>query len=92
MALPKDDFKWFGEGFDGFPKSLPEDCVEYTIYVLDSKLEDLEIQEHLRGIHTAANRLTQKLLRDFIWQREGIQLELKREAGKTLSFPLQCHG
>ena len=42
-ALKDDGLKWFGEGFDGFPKLLPEDCVEYTIYVLGSKLKDLEV-------------------------------------------------
>lgn len=35
---PDDGLKWFGEGFDGFPKRLPDDCVEYIIYLVDSTL------------------------------------------------------
>ena len=81
-TLP-DDFKWFGEGFDGFPKSLPEDCVEYTIYLVDSKLTDLERREQLRPVQSAATKLTNKLLKDFIWQRENFRISLQREEGRS---------
>ncbi|KAF2814682.1 SGT1-domain-containing protein [Mytilinidion resinicola] len=40
--VPKDDFKWFGEGFDGFPKHLPEDCVEYMIILIHATLSDIQ--------------------------------------------------
>lgn len=82
MDGPKDEFKWFGEGFDGFPKRLPEDCVEYTIYIIDSTLSDSEIHQQLRQIQTAATKLINRLLKDFIWQREGIHFELRREEGE----------
>ena len=88
MERPHDDFKWFGEGFDGFPKKLPEDCMEYTIYIIDSKLQDSEIHEQLRQVQTAGTELTNKLLKDFIWQREGIQLNLKYEGGEPSAFTL----
>ena len=83
MDAPRDDFKWFGEGFDGFPKSLPEDCVEYTIYILDSALTDLERREKLREVQSAAIKLTYQLLKDFIWQRETFKLSLDREDGRS---------
>lgn len=83
MDSSRDDFKWFGEGFDGFPKSLPEDCVEYTIYILDSKLTDLERREQLRAVQSAAIKLTNGLLKDFIWQRENFKLTLEREEGRS---------
>lgn len=83
MDVPKDDFKWFGEGFDGFPKILPEDCVEYTIYILDSKLTDLETREQLRQVQSAGLKLANELLKDFIWQREGFKLSLEREDGRS---------
>lgn len=83
MDAPRDDFKWFGEGFDGFPKSLPEDCVEYTIYVLDSALTDLERREKLRQVQSAAIKLTYQLLKGFIWQRETFKLSLEREDGRS---------
>lgn len=83
MDVPKDDFKWFGEGFDGFPKTLPDDCVEYSIYILDSNLTDLERREQLREIQSAATKLTNVLLKDFIWQRESFKLSLEREDGRS---------
>lgn len=83
MDTSSGDFKWFGEGFDGFPKSLPEDCVEYTIYLLDSALTDLERREKLRQIQSAGIKLTTQLLKDFIWQRESFKLSLEREDGTS---------
>ena len=83
MDATRDEFKWFGEGFDGFPKSLPEDCLEYTLYILDSKLTDLESREQLRQIQSAGIKLTSELLEDFIWQREGFRLSLEREGGRS---------
>ncbi|CAD6575145.1 MAG: hypothetical protein ASARMPRED_007111 [Alectoria sarmentosa] len=83
MDAPRDEFKWFGEGFDGFPKILPEDCVEYTVYILDSKLTDLETREQLRQVQSAVLKLTNDLLKDFIWQREAFKLLLEREDGRS---------
>lgn len=87
MDVPRDDLKWFGEGFDGFPKTLPENCVEYTIYVLDSKLTELENRQQLRQIQNAGNKLINELLKDFIWQREGIKFTLEREQGQERHHP-----
>ena len=83
MDTSGNEFKWFGEGFGGFPKSLPEDCVEYTIYIIDSKLSHLERREQLRLVQSAATKLTNNLLRDFIWQRESFKLSLEREEGRS---------
>ncbi|CAF9916776.1 MAG: hypothetical protein ALECFALPRED_010865 [Alectoria fallacina] len=83
MDAPNDDFKWFREGFHGFPKILPEDCVEYTIYFLDSKLTDLETRQQLRQVQSAVLKLTNELLKDFIWQREGFKISLEREDGRS---------
>lgn len=83
MDTSRDQFKWFGEGFDGFPKYLPEDCVEYTIYTLGSKLSDLERRDQLRLVQSAATELINKLLKDFIWQRESFKLSLEREEGRS---------
>ena len=83
MDISSGDFKWFGEGFDGFPKSLPEDCVEYTIYLLDSAFTDLERREKLRQVQSAGIKLTNQVLKDFIWQREPFRLSLEREDGSS---------
>ena len=84
MENTADGFEGFGKDFQEFPRRLPDDCVEYSIYVLDQTLKDDEIRERLRNLHTATNNLTRKLLKDFIWQREDLSLELVREDGNVL--------
>ncbi|MCJ1285771.1 hypothetical protein MMC26_005112 [Xylographa opegraphella] len=81
MENVADDFGGLGKGFQEFPRRLPDDCVEYSMYVLDQPLKDAEIRERLRSVLSVANTLTRKLLKDFIWQREGFALELVREDG-----------
>ena len=83
MANAGNDFKWFGEGFDGFPRSLPEDCVEYTIYIVGAKLKDIELRIRLREVQKAAEKLTRDLLRDFIWQRDPFLLKLERNSHRS---------
>ena len=82
MESSKHDFKWFGEGFDGFPRHLPEDCVQYSLYIIDPTAKDGEIQSQLRVIQEAAAQFTEELLKDFLWQRQGFNLHLLREKGK----------
>ncbi|KAI4111414.1 MAG: hypothetical protein LQ339_000613 [Xanthoria mediterranea] len=77
-------FKWFGEGFDGFPKILPDDCVQYTLYIIDAHLSHFEVRAQLREMQAAAAALCKDLLKDFIWQRDEFHLELKQHDG--LSF------
>lgn len=79
MEGPKDDLKWFGEGFDGFPKRLPEDCVEYMLFIIDSRLTQKEIITQLEAVRREASRLTNDLLKDYIWQRDEFKLKLKLE-------------
>ncbi|KAK5695681.1 hypothetical protein LTR17_024477 [Elasticomyces elasticus] len=77
--LPPDDgLKWFGEGFDGFPKRLPDDCVEYVIYAIDEKLRDLATtRSRLNQILKLATETCQEHTKDYIWQRDAFQLKLK---------------
>lgn len=85
MAVPqKNDFKWFGEGFDGFPKILPDDCAHYALYIIDAKLSDSQVREQLRKVQAAATTLTKKLLKDYIWQRDDFKLELVQQRGTSL--------
>jgi tRNA splicing ligase len=85
MDARQKEFKWFGEGFDGFPKHLPEDCVEYFVYIIDSKLKDREIRSQLRQIQTSASNLTKKLLKGYIWQRQSFSLDLIHENGNSMA-------
>ncbi|KAK7530016.1 SGT1 family protein Sgt1 [Phyllosticta citricarpa] len=89
----QDDLKWFGEGFDGFPKILPDDTVEYAVFIIDSKFStDNQIRERLRSVESAADALSKKLLKDYIWQRESFDLQLRREDGCWLLRGTTNHG
>ncbi|KAK3677194.1 hypothetical protein LTR78_002732 [Recurvomyces mirabilis] len=96
-----DGLKWFGEGFDGFPKRLPEECVEYAIYVIDSKLKDIAATRmRLNQILKVANELCKKHTKDYIWQRDSLELKLKpdlldqdaSQASKAHPQPLHLKG
>lgn len=81
MAKEDEDFKWFGDGFDGFPRNLPEDTVEYVVHVVDPKLSGAEAKSRLNAIDRAASELKKQYLKDYIWQRDDFNLQLKRENG-----------
>ena len=80
MTKPRDELKWFGEGFDGFPKNLPDDFVEYTLHIVNSNFSQLEKREELGKVKSAALEFTSSLTKGFIWQREGFTLKIDREA------------
>jgi hypothetical protein len=84
MDGPQDDLKWFGEGFDGFPKKLPDDVVEYMIFIIDSQLSDVQTRERLQAFQRALNVLEKKFLKEYIWQRDALKLELVREEQQWL--------
>jgi hypothetical protein len=84
MDGPQDDLKWFGEGFDGFPKKLPDDVVEYMIFIIDSRLSDVQTRERLQAFQRALNALEKKFLKEYIWQRDSLKLELVREEQQWL--------
>lgn len=83
MEEQHEDFKWFGEGFNGFPKHLPEDCVEYILYTIGPKSQESTGRARLRQIQQAATILTKRLLAGFIWQRETFSLDLAHDNGKV---------
>ncbi len=87
MDDPKDDFKWFGEGFDGFPKRLAEDCVEYSLFIVDSTIKSQkELLTRLEAVRKEAHKLTKNLLNEYIWQRESFKLEVENGMG----MPFRC--
>lgn len=79
----QDGFKWFGEGFEGFPKLLPEDSVEYIIRIIDTRSTDVQLRERLQAVQKHSNELSRSLLRDYIWQRDSFRLDLEREEGAS---------
>jgi hypothetical protein len=75
-----EDYGAFGRGdaLSDFTKRLPDDCVEYTIFVIDSKLKnDFERRERLKAIQTAGNGMLKTAhLKNYIWQRDKFHLHL----------------
>lgn len=89
MEGPKDDFKWFGEGFDGFPKRLPEDSVEYTLFIINPALSQKEVLIRLESVRKEAAKLTSNLLKEYIWQRDAFELKLVQTPGLPLPILLR---
>lgn len=67
------------EGFDGFRMRLPEDCVEYMLFIIRDKTESP--LPSLETIKKAADQKLEQLARDYIWQREPFRLETKIQKG-----------
>lgn len=84
MEGQKDDLKWFGEGFDGFPKRLPDDSVEYTLFIIDKSLAQKEVLARLELVRKEATKLTGALLKDYIWQRDDFNLKLEQSSSENL--------
>jgi hypothetical protein len=80
----KDNFGDFGEGFEGFPRRIPEDCVEYSLFIIETKLKSQkEILTRLETVRKEALKLTENLLKEYIWQRESFHLEIESKRGKS---------
>jgi hypothetical protein len=78
----KNEFQGFGEGFEGFPKHLPDDCVEYSLFIIDSKLNSQkELRARLEAVRKESKKLTDSLLKDYIWQRDAFSLEFESGNG-----------
>ena len=83
MDIPQPDFKWFGKGFDGFPKILPENCMEYRLYIVRSPShESTTPGPSLDDVLAEALNLKEKYLKDYIWQQDGFHLEAKTADGE----------
>ena len=84
-----ENLKCFGEGFDGFPKRLPDDCVEYIIYVIEQKERQQKTvaarRTRLNQVLKASNELKKKYLKDYIWQREAFELRLHPQLPSPIS-------
>ncbi|KAI0542440.1 SGT1 protein-domain-containing protein [Xylaria digitata] len=71
----------FQDGFEPFPRSLPDNCVEYMLFLLDSTLEPRGLLTELENIRKTAMQLCAATAKDYIWQRDSFQLQTKRESG-----------
>ncbi|OIW26834.1 SGT1-domain-containing protein [Coniochaeta ligniaria NRRL 30616] len=69
------------EGFQGFQMQLPENCIEYMLFILDAQVDNKKVLSSLEEVRKAALRLADDLTKDYIWQRDSFNLELKHEKG-----------
>ena len=92
IAMPpsEDDVAWLKSTFHPIPKpQVPDDSVEYSLYVISKTLDplnDSETRNRLREVQREAARLQQQWLKDYIWQRQSFGLELVKEDGEVC-----CH-
>lgn len=68
-------------GFEGFARTLPENCVEYMLFVLEADAEPRKILSGLEAVRKAGVQLCNQLTKDYIWQRDGFQLEITSQGG-----------
>jgi hypothetical protein len=61
--------------------TLPENCVEYCLLLIDPKLEAGKKLAQLETIRKSALQHCQSLTKDYIWQRDEFNLELRNEQG-----------
>jgi len=82
MDAPEDGFKWFGEGFNGFPKRLPDDSVEYSLFIINSEIKShRDLLSRLEVVRKEATKLTSRLLGEYVWQRDAFELLVESEKG-----------
>ena len=79
--MESDKFEFFEQGYDGFARQLPENCVEYILVVLDEQLEARQLFSALGTVRKPALQVPDRLAGGYIWQRDALQLELKSERG-----------
>ncbi|KAI1441624.1 SGT1-domain-containing protein [Annulohypoxylon stygium] len=79
MMDSEDNTDLFTGDFSELPRSLPENCVVYLLFVLDNQNETRSPLPYLEGIRRAAIQLCDSITRGYIWQRDSFQLRLERD-------------
>lgn len=70
---------------DGFKKQLPDNCVEYLLFILNTRLDARNQLTQIETIRKSALKLANDLTKDYIWQKDEFNLDLKNEQGELLS-------
>ncbi|KLU84573.1 hypothetical protein MAPG_03613 [Magnaporthiopsis poae ATCC 64411] len=77
----------------GFGKtSLPENCVEYMVFLIDSQLDARQVLSRLETVKKSALQLAAGLTKDYIWQRDSFGLEVKSRSGLLFLHGITDHG
>jgi len=87
MNSKEEDIAWLKSTFHPIPKpTLPDDCIEYSLYIIASTLDQnnpSETRLALRDVQKYANEVQKQWLKDYIWQRQSFGLELCKENGEV---------
>lgn len=87
MVSTEEDIAWLKSTFHPIPKpSLPDDCIEYSIYIIDPKVDTTNPSETrlaLRDCQKHVSDLQKQWLKDYIWQRQSLNIELFKENGEV---------
>lgn len=76
------------QGFGGFRMTLPENCVEYMLFVVEDDAQESSRLQSLEAVRRAATKKASDLTNNYIWQRETFSLETKIENGMAfLALP-----
>lgn len=80
MDQRKEDIEWLKSTFHPVPRpALPDDCIEYTLFIVDPSLDatnDSEVKIVLKDVQKYSNGLQKDWLKDYIWQRQAFNLEI----------------
>ncbi|KPM40170.1 hypothetical protein AK830_g6380 [Neonectria ditissima] len=66
---------------DGSKRQLPDNCVEYLLFVLVSQQDARKQLSQIESIRKSALERACSLTKDYIWQKDEFNLELKNEQG-----------
>ncbi|PWW78615.1 SGT1-domain-containing protein, partial [Tuber magnatum] len=68
----------FGQ-FDGIPQRvLPDNCMEYSLIIIDQASDQTVIRAELEKVKQTADKFVEEVTADYIWQRDSLQLELAK--------------
>lgn len=71
-------------GPSGFERELPDNSVKYLLFVIDEPSDARRTLSQLEVLRKSALELCRDLTKDYIWQRDEFNLELKNEGGEYL--------
>jgi hypothetical protein len=69
-----------------FKNHLPDNCVEYLLFFLDSQLDARKQLSQIESIRKSAIDLATTLTKDYIWQKDEFNLTLKNEKGMCRNY------
>lgn len=78
------DAKSSDGGFKEYERVLPENCVEYMLFIIEADLQPKKTNSSLEAVRKAAVQLANQLTKEYIWQRDAFSLETKTDQGEYI--------